>query len=115
MNIQEKKKSFFELGKAFFWLQYSEEPESEVKTIQTIDRIASSLKLEAPAYDDLKNQPEAPDNWFTGQDSDSLKNCYQIGKLSYGLSIVALQSTMRKESVEQLLNLEIRNCDHRET
>ena len=106
MNIQEKKKSFFELGKAFFWLQYSEKPESEVETLETIDRIASSLKLEALAYDDLKNQPEAPDNWFTGQDSDSLKNCYQIGRLSYGLSIAALKSTMKKESVEQLLNHE---------
>ena len=84
------KERFFELGIAF--AQFSAKP--DYRNYEATHKIALSLELEFPNYDDLKDQLwwnfVTPAKWFIESDGSSYKNCYEIGILAYLRFLFAL-------------------------
>lgn len=92
MNLM-KIKCFFKLGVAF--AQFSAQPKQE--NYKNTRKIALTLELEFPNYDDLKGKLWwdfiPPVEWFIGSDGESFRNCYEIGILAYLRFLLALPPT----------------------
>lgn len=94
-------KGFFELGVTFG--QFSATPDDHEKYNQ-VARIASSLQLQLPKYDCLKNQLwwefAHPIEWYGESYPTLLKNCYDIGMLTYLRFLLSLPPNPNSRTVQ---------------